>query len=96
VPAVFSEWIRGVEGLGGGDVKLLAMIGAFTGPYGVLFVLFFSSTIGAVVGLTGILTRATGATTPIAFGPFISLAAVLYVFAGPEMIEGFFKLSLHF
>src|SRR5208283_233300 len=57
IPAVVYERIRGVEGLGGGDIKLLAMIGAFLGPYGVIFVLFFASFIGSLAALGGIALR---------------------------------------
>ncbi len=96
IPAVIYEWLRHVEGLGGGDVKLLAMIGAFTGPYGVVFVLLVSSLVGSVVGLAGMMVKSTKSTTPIPFGPFIAAAAVLYVFAGRQIIEGFFSLSLRF
>jgi leader peptidase (prepilin peptidase)/N-methyltransferase len=87
VPAEIYRRIRGIEGLGGGDIKLLAMIGAFTGLYGVLFVLFVSSTLGAIVGLLGVVTRRTDSTTPIPFGPFLTLAALLYVLGGPEIVK---------
>jgi leader peptidase (prepilin peptidase)/N-methyltransferase len=96
VPALIYEWLRGVEGLGGGDVKLLAMIGAFTGPLGVIFVLLFSSLVGSIIGMAGMVIRSTTSTTPIPFGPFIAAAAFLYLFAGHEIIRGFFNLSLHF
>ncbi len=87
VPAEVYRRIRGIEGLGGGDIKLLAMIGAFTGPFGVLFVLLVASTLGAVIGLLGMATRRTESTTPIPFGPFLTLAALLYALAGQEIIK---------
>jgi leader peptidase (prepilin peptidase)/N-methyltransferase len=87
LPAEIYSRLRGIEGLGGGDIKLLGMIGAFTGPSGVLFVLFVSSTIGAAVGLLGMATRRTDSTTPIPFGPFLTLAALLYVLAGQEIVK---------
>lgn len=95
VPAVIYERIRGTEGLGGGDVKLLAMIGAFTGPYGVIFVLFLSSTVGSLFGLAGMAALKTESTAPIPFGPFLSAAAVTYLFAGPEVIAWLFGLSVY-
>lgn len=95
VPAVIYERIRGMEGLGGGDVKLLAMIGAFIGPYGVMFVLFLSSTLGSLFGLAGMAALKTESTAPIPFGPFLSAAAVVYLFVGPEIIEWLFGLSLY-
>ena len=82
IPAVIYEKIRGIEGLGGGDIKLLAMIGAFCGPYGVLFVLIVSSLIGSLAGILNMAFRGGSSTTPIPFGPFLASAAVFYVFAG--------------
>ncbi len=93
VPAVLYEMIRGTEGLGGGDVKLLAMIGTFTGPVGVVFVLFFSSVTGAAIGISGMVLRGVDSTTPIPYGPFIAVGAVTYVMAGPVIIEFFARLS---
>lgn len=88
-PAVIYEKIRGIEGLGGGDIKLLAMIGAFTGPFGVIFVLFLSSLAGTLFALFGMAVKGTRSTTPIPFGPFLTTAAVFYVFAAPWVIPFF-------
>ncbi|MCA1961324.1 MAG: prepilin peptidase, partial [Desulfomonile sp.] len=96
VPALIYEKLRGIEGLGGGDVKLLAMIGAFTGPYGVVFVLFLSSVGGTLVAVLGMFLQRAGSTTPIPFGPFLTLAALAYVFAGDEIIEHFLRLARFF
>ena len=95
VPAAVYEKIRGIEGLGGGDIKLLAMIGTFVGPYGVVFVLFFASFIGSLTALAGIALRRTASSTPIPFGPFLTAAAVLYVFIGQEAMVRFLDFS-HF
>ena len=96
IPALLYEKIRGLEGLGGGDIKLLAMIGAFTGPYGVVFVLFFSSLTGSIAALAGMLIRGTGSTTPIPFGPFLSSAAIFYIFVGKEIIHRVYGMSNFF
>ena len=53
--ALAYQVITKKEGMGGGDIKLLAMIGAFTGWQGVIFVVFFSSLIGSVVGIAYII-----------------------------------------
>ena len=90
VPALIYFLIRGVEGLGGGDVKLLAMMGAFLGPYGVIFVLLASSFVGSIVGILGMIFRKTDSTTPIPYGPFIAGAGMLYVFVGQEIIQVLF------
>ncbi len=93
VPAVIYKKIRGIEGLGGGDIKLLAMMGAFTGPYGVIFILFLSSLIGSLAALIGMGFRRNGAATPIPFGPFLTASALVYVFAGREIIARFFDMA---
>jgi leader peptidase (prepilin peptidase)/N-methyltransferase len=73
------EVIRKREGMGMGDVKLLAMIGAFLGWKGVIFVTFISSLIGTVVGISIILYKRSDLKYAIPYGPFLSLAAALYL-----------------
>lgn len=84
----------GREGLGGGDIKLLAFIGSVLGWKSIPFVILCSSTIGAVVGL--ILSRKNneGLKTMIPFGPFIALAAFLYL-SGLKSV-GIWYLQLFF
>jgi leader peptidase (prepilin peptidase)/N-methyltransferase len=101
--------LRGVEGVGMGDVKLIAMIGAFLGWQGALFALFVGSLAGSIVGLTkglraapsahsrkpsgdpvpdergGEADRAPILRTAITFGPFLSIAAVVYALLQPEL-----------
>ncbi|MGO9450078.1 MAG: prepilin peptidase [Candidatus Binataceae bacterium] len=60
------EFVRGREGVGMGDVWLLAMVGAFLGWPGVVFTLFFGSLLGAVGGLAMVLTGGRGARAPLA------------------------------
>jgi len=50
--AWFYQWRRGVAGMGGGDIKFLAMLGAFLGPLGVLTTIFVSSVLGTILGVT--------------------------------------------
>ena len=68
------------DGMGGGDIKLLAMIGAFLGWQSLLFVVFFSSLTGSVVGIGAMLKQGKGGKTRIPFGPFLALAAMSYLF----------------
>ena len=75
------------EGMGGGDIKLLAMIGAFLGWPGVLVTLLSASFIGTVVGLTLILFWRKERTYAIPFGPFLSLGAVIYMFFGSILLK---------
>jgi leader peptidase (prepilin peptidase)/N-methyltransferase len=74
------EVIRKREGMGMGDVKLIAMIGAFLGWKGVIFVVFVSSLIGTLVGLSIILYKRGDLRYAIPYGPFLSLAAAIYCF----------------
>lgn len=80
--AVTYEFLRKREGMGMGDVKLLAMIGAFLGWKGVVFTIFVSSIAGTLIGLSVILYRKGDMKYALPFGPFLSLAAIIYVFTG--------------
>ena len=72
--------ITGRDGLGGGDVKLLAMIGAFAGWDGVPDILFRSALTGTCWGLgLMLLRRDVSLTTPLPFAPFLCLGAVLHM-----------------
>jgi leader peptidase (prepilin peptidase)/N-methyltransferase len=80
--------IRKEEGMGGGDIKLLAMIGGAVGWQGVLFTLFVGSLLGTAGGIIiMILTRLVDIKLRIPFGPFLSAAAILYLFFGPTLIH---------
>ncbi|MBI5599537.1 MAG: prepilin peptidase [Deltaproteobacteria bacterium] len=72
-------------GMGGGDVKLLAMIGAFLGWKGVLFTLFAGSFAGAAVGAALMLVWGKKSKYAIPFGPFLAFGAVTYIFYGKKL-----------
>jgi leader peptidase (prepilin peptidase)/N-methyltransferase len=78
------------EGMGGGDVKLLAMIGVFTGWQGVLFTMFASSLMGTMVGIPYGLIKKGTLKAAIPFGPFLALGALIYVFWGQQVIDWYF------
>ena len=81
------KWFTGREGMGGGDVKLIAMLGAWLGWKAIPFILFSSSLIGALIGGgIGLLSK-KGLRYKIPFGPFLSLSAIIYIFFGPELIN---------
>jgi leader peptidase (prepilin peptidase)/N-methyltransferase len=82
--------VTGVVGMGLGDVKLLAMIGAFIGWRGVLFTIMASSFIGTIVGIAEMIRTRQGLKLAIPFGPFLAMGAVLYIFFGPQLIEWYF------
>ena len=86
------ERLKHQEGLGGGDVKLAAMLGAFFGWRASLFILLVSSVLGSVVGLLFLVALKKGLKHPIPFGPFLSLAGLAYLFIGPELIHWYLKL----
>lgn len=68
-------------GLGGGDIKLLAMTGAILGLSSVPPTIFAGSLFGAVVGLLTIVIKGGGRHTEIPFGPWLALGAITYIFA---------------
>lgn len=72
--------IRGKEGMGYGDFKLLAMLGAFFGPISLVSILLISCVLGAIVGT--VLLKVKKESQPFAFGPYLALGGVLYLFAG--------------
>ena len=80
--AFFYELISKREGMGGGDIKLLAMIGGFLGWKLLIFILLFSSFFGALVGITAMIIKKQDMKYAVPFGPFLSAAAVAYLFWG--------------
>ncbi len=87
--AVYYEALTGREGMGGGDVNLLAMLGAFLGWKSLLFILLVSSLLGAVVGVALVLWKGKDMRYAVPFGPFLCAAAVLHLFFG-ELLNGLF------
>jgi leader peptidase (prepilin peptidase)/N-methyltransferase len=85
--AYIYELITKREGMGGGDIKLLAMIGGFLGWKSLIFVLLFSSLAGAVVGITVMIIKKQDMKYAVPFGPFLSAAAVAYLFCGDIFVS---------
>lgn len=86
------EKFSGKMGMGGGDVKLLAMIGAFLGVDSLPFIIFISAALGTVVGLglmlaAGVWRRGGWRTARLPFGPFLAVAALFYLFTGPVFLR---------
>jgi len=77
------------EAMGLGDVKFMAAIGAFLGWRAVIFSLMVSSMVGAVVGITLILMRRREWSARLPYGPYIALAAAIWVFRGQELWDKF-------
>jgi leader peptidase (prepilin peptidase) / N-methyltransferase len=82
----------GVEGMGGGDVKMLAMIGAFLGWKLVLVTLVFSSIAGAVVGLIVLATRRGGLRYALPYGTFLALAGLIASLFGEQIVAWYVGL----
>jgi leader peptidase (prepilin peptidase)/N-methyltransferase len=78
--ATLYQWLFKREGMGGGDVKLLAMIGAFLGWKAVILTILLSSLIGSITGIIIMLLKGKDFKYAIPFGPFLSLAAVIALF----------------
>jgi leader peptidase (prepilin peptidase)/N-methyltransferase len=71
--------LTGREGLGGGDVKLMAMIGAFLGVRSLPWVVLISALTGSIAGIWPIAKGGKAAQTPIPYGPFLGVAALVYL-----------------
>jgi leader peptidase (prepilin peptidase)/N-methyltransferase len=84
VVGVAWERLRGVEAMGGGDVKLMAAAGAFLGTGSVLLIIFLGAFLGAVVGTVMLRRRGQA---KIAFGTFLAAATLIVVFVGPDFID---------
>ena len=84
--AVSTEIVLPREAMGLGDVKFMGAIGAFLGWQGVVFSLMFSSLIGAVVGVTLIVMRRREWSSRMPYGPYIALAAAVWIFGGKKLV----------
>ena len=82
----------GHEGMGGGDVKMLAMIGAFLGWKLVLVTLVLSSVVGSVIGLIVIAIRKGGMKYALPYGTFLALGALVASLAGEAIVDWYVGL----
>ena len=78
------------EGMGGGDIKLLAMLGGFLGWQSLWFIIMTSSLIGAVAGISAMICKGKDTKYAVPFGPFLSIAAVAYIFWGNMVMHFLF------
>jgi len=85
--------LTGKEGMGHGDFKLLAALGAWMGPVALLPIILLSSLIGALVGGTLIALRKHEREIPMPFGPFIAAAGWVWFVAGPGLLQGYMQLT---
>ena len=80
------------EGMGGGDIKLLAMMGAIVGWQGVLFTIFVASLVGTLAGFAVMLQSRKGMKLAVPFGPFLSIGSITYIFFGTELVTWYLNL----
>ena len=85
--AFIYEAITKREGMGGGDIKLLAMIGGFFGWKSLIFILLVSSLAGALVGIAAMIIKKQNMKYAVPFGPFLAAAAVAYFFWGDAFMR---------
>ena len=92
--AIWGLWylVRHEEGMGLGDVKMLAMVGAFLGWKGVLVTLFFGALTGAATGLALLRRSGAGLKSKLPFGTFLALGGLLALFAGQAIADAYLGL----
>jgi leader peptidase (prepilin peptidase) / N-methyltransferase len=81
--------LTGKEGMGYGDFKLFAALGAWLGWKMLLPIILFAAVVGAVVGIALIAIQGRDRATPIAFGPFLAAAGWLVLMCGHELVNGY-------
>ncbi len=79
------------EAMGGGDIKMMALVGAFMGWKAVLLTTFSGSLLGSIVGIFLMVLKGKGRKTKIPFGPFLAAGALLSLFYGQELVSLYLK-----
>jgi len=85
--------LTGKEGMGHGDFKLLAALGAWCGLSGILPIVLISSLIGAIVGSIWLAWRGADRATPIPFGPYLAAAGWVQLMWGPQLVQAYRDFS---
>jgi leader peptidase (prepilin peptidase)/N-methyltransferase len=88
------KWATGKEGMGYGDFKLLAAIGAWLGWQLLPLVILLSSFVGAAVGIAAIVLGAKGRDTPIPFGPYLAAAGAIALFWGDDLMRAYWQFGV--
>ena len=84
--------VTGKEGMGYGDFKLLAALGAWMGWQMLPLIIVLSTFVGAVVGIVGVLSKSKDRQVPIAFGPFLAMAGWIALIWGDKILESYLSL----
>jgi prepilin signal peptidase PulO-like enzyme (type II secretory pathway) len=85
IPSYLFLWLTGKEGIGQGDLELLAFIGSCIGLFGCWFSLLCGSIFGSLVGLGYLVTTQSNRSTKIPFGPFLAFGAMSFVLLKPTL-----------
>ncbi len=88
--ALFGKLAFKKDAMGGGDIKLLSGIGAFLGIKGVFFTLLLSSFLGSLIGLLLIAAHKKDMASRLPFGPYLSAAAICYIFFGEWLLKALY------
>lgn len=86
--------LTGKEGLGYGDFKLLALLGAWLGWQALPMIILFSSFLGALVGGIFLFLNKKSKNTPIPFGPFLAVAGIIVLLYNKEIMQAYYRLIL--
>ncbi len=78
-------------GMGGGDIKMMAMVGASLGWKAVFMTTFFGSIIGSIYGISLMILKGKGRKTKVPFGPFLSIGVIITIFYGKELLLLYIK-----
>jgi len=85
--------LTGKEGMGHGDFKLLAALGAWIGLKGILPTILLSSLVGAIVGSIWLAAKGRDRATPIPFGPYLAIAGWIVFFWGGAMVDWYLRIA---
>ncbi|HEV8385615.1 MAG TPA: prepilin peptidase [Candidatus Acidoferrales bacterium] len=85
--------LRGREGMGFGDVKMMAMAGAFFGPQRTFLTVLVGSLLGSILGMLFILVRRKGSDYELPFGAFLGAAALLVIFFGNPVLDWYLRTA---
>jgi leader peptidase (prepilin peptidase)/N-methyltransferase len=96
--SLWSVWwlfkqLTGKEGMGHGDFKLLAALGAWVGLQGIVPTILLSSLVGAIVGSIWLAAKGRDRATPIPFGPYLAAAGWIVFFWGDWMVDAYLRFS---
>lgn len=83
------KWATGKEGMGYGDFKLLAAIGAWLGWTMLPLTILLSSMVGAAIGIALIVFAGRGRSVPIPFGPYLAIAGMIALLYGPALTRAY-------